>query len=103
MPPGTVPIGHFLEKTAILRITGEGLPCSENERLFHENSAERRSPEKVLVRLVHLEFEVELFRRKKVGIVKKEMEKRVMQKLKCEGELVFLDLLLKAINSLKGL
>jgi hypothetical protein len=76
MPPGTVPLGHFLEKTAILRTIGAGL-CCKNERLFHANSADRRLPEKFLVRLVHLEFVVKLLRRKKVGIVKKEMMKRV--------------------------
>lgn len=43
MPPGAVPIGHFLEKTAILRTTG-GARLPPSSRRFQANSATRRSP-----------------------------------------------------------
>jgi len=93
MPPGVVPIGHFLEKTAILRGKGEGL-CSRNGSLFHANLAKRRSPDQVLERVVHV---VGVWRRKNAGMVKRTRKKRVTQKVKLEGELDFFDLLLKAI------
>lgn len=83
MPPGVVPIGHFLEKTAILRtMGGEGL-SSKNESLFHANSAKRRSPDQAfVVRVVHMELVVEVWRRKSAGMVQMKMKKRVMQRLK---------------------
>jgi len=93
MPPGVVPIGHFLEKTAILRGTGEGF-CSRKGSLFQANSAKRRSPDQVLERVVHV---VGVWRRKNAGMVKRTRKKRVTQKVNLEGELDFLDLLLKAI------
>ena len=94
MPPGMVPIGHFLEKTAILRGTGEGL-CSRNGSLFHANSAKRRSPDQVLERVLLV---VDVWRSKNTGMVQRTRKKRVMKKVKLEGELDFLNLLLKAIS-----
>lgn len=91
MPPGVVPIGHFLEKTAILRGTGEGL-CSRNGSLFHANSAKRRSPDQVLERVVVV------WRSKNTGMVQRTRKTRVMKKVELEGELDFLDLLSKAIS-----
>lgn len=91
MPPGVVPIGHFLEKTAILRGTGEGL-CSRNGSLFHANSAKRRSPDQVLERVV------DVWRSKNTGMVQRTRKTRVMKKVELEGELDFLDLLSKAIS-----
>ena len=44
IPPGVVPMGHFLEKTAILRMTGGRRRLPPSSRLFQANSAPRRSP-----------------------------------------------------------
>lgn len=44
MPPGLAFKGHFLEKTATLRAARGGRP-STAKRLFHANSAFRRSPD----------------------------------------------------------
>lgn len=96
MPPGVVPIGHFLEKTAIFKSIGEGL-CSVKESLFHAKSAKGSSPDQEFFRVVHVEFVVEIWR-KIAGIVKMTMKKRVIQRVKLQGALLdFLDLLLKAI------
>jgi hypothetical protein len=48
MPPGDETEGHFREKTAILRETGEGLENAKG-RVFHEKVMLRRSPVKSLV------------------------------------------------------
>ena len=98
-----VPIGHFLENTAILRAIGGAL-SSKNWRRFHENSAKRRSPDQALAlaRVVHMDVFVGVWRRKRAGSVKRTMKKRVMQRLKLKGELDFFGLLLKAMSSTRG-
>lgn len=85
MPPGVVPIGHFREKTAILSVwVGLGYTVLENGRRFHANSTLRRSPDHGLVKVdkvVQMEEVVGVWRRKRVGMVKRTMKKRVVHKL----------------------
>ena len=103
MPPGVVPIGHFLEKTAILRTTG-GAPLPSSSRRFQANSAPRRSPvqgltweEKVL------EMEVEgAWRRRRAGMVKRAMKKRILVRLVWGGRKPLLGLVLEAILVLES-
>jgi hypothetical protein len=62
MPPGVVPIGHFLVKTAIFR-GKNGFLCGKNDSLFHANSAKVRSPDQVFdwweeVKVVQIEVVV---------------------------------------------
>lgn len=82
IPPGVVPTGHFLVKTAILRGTGGGM-WEEKLRWFQENSAERRSPEKE-VEVVEAVLQMEaggVWRRRRAGIVKRRTQKRVVARL----------------------
>ncbi|MFS7962362.1 hypothetical protein Hanom_Chr08g00725771 [Helianthus anomalus] len=95
IPPGVAPSGHFLEKTAILRTTGGGM-LEEKLRRFHENSAERRSPEKeegvVVEKGLHMEAGG-VWRRRRAGMVKRMMHKRVVSKLDWIGKMGLLVLL----------
>lgn len=89
MPPGLGPVGHFLEKTASLRILGGGL-VKEKERRFHANWAVWRSPdhggwfvsEEGETAAVVEEQEEEVRRRKRAGMVKRTVKKRKVQRLK---------------------
>lgn len=96
MPPGTVPIGHFLENTAILRETGLGRSRGK-ERRFQANSAVRRSPDQGLGRVekvVQREVVVGVWRRKRAGMVKRTTKKRVVQRFDWEEEMGFLGLIM---------
>lgn len=89
MPPGLGPVGHFLEKTASLRVLGGGL-VKEKERRFHANWAVWRSPdhggwfvsEEGETAAVVEEQEEEVRRRKRAGMVKRTVKKRKVQRLK---------------------
>ena len=98
MPPGVVPIGHFLEKTAILRTTGgAGLPPSS--RRFQANSAPRRSPVHGLTwEEKGLEMEEGTWRTRRAEMVKRTMKKRILVRLVWGGRKPLLGLVLGAIS-----
>lgn len=97
MPPGVVPIGHFREKTAILRAIGGGWSGYwRKRRRFQANWAARRSPDQGLTwlaKVVHMDV-VGVWRRKRAGMVKRTMKKRMVHRLDWEEEMNFLGLLL---------
>jgi hypothetical protein len=85
MLPGAVAMSHFWEKTAILRETGGAGRCWRKGRRFQENCATRRSPEKGRLlrwveKVVQREEVVGVWRRKRAGMVKRTMKKRVVQR-----------------------